>query len=749
MEKTLKVGMFLKKKGDFYATGISVSWKFKIMADQDTVTIEKQGLYDIVSKYYPGPHKFKNNRSEITSYYNPFNLLTFTNPNDATTFTLSLSRVFSVDLVNQKVFIKFIMHPSNPEYAFDIKTPIHSGEALISAEEKAQLDILNLIKNNILIDDKYPMPQCEQCGGLKVINGNCTEADDVTDQDFICNYCLQVVNDYFERLTNAITEIAEPTEMIIQRPNLISIANIGKAFAIDMNDLKLQNFFDALIIQINYFSGSIEANAALNLLLRISRLSETNQYHDLNQYISTLRECILPTDTRLEPVKQIRLMEPTSEKNPKPPQSVKTALDKLRQIQNKIKTGPTKLPSASQVEAPAISKSSVPTVSSQAAPQAAPQVEPQIVKPNEPMDELPNLKEDEVKSLSASEKASILMEMAESEVVMTDSLKESIKALDDLMNEKPLIKEANKPVMQPVMSSKEPKIIVHSENIKKPVEQPQIEHNTIPLVPPKKPETPSLAPKELPPPTLKPPKLTAPVIVLPHSEVSDQPTSPPTNNQEVPTNSGMNAPIIFSEESGVQPETPQIVQDHHENQQPPKLDFVKPEDIPIEMLESSEEDNSNINQSPKIEVEFAPQVTHQDNPVTPVQDTIIKPVVKTKPSSQSLIPFLDMNPLTNIKPEIAKKPTVSENQSQNLLQPFLEQKKDFGFLTSRGSGDSTSKKPVVPENPSDSSTTANQINQVFNAQKKKTSTVICEFCGAVIMASQNTCPACGSPIKKK
>jgi hypothetical protein len=87
--------------------------------------------------------------------------------------------------------------------------------------------------------------------------------------------------------------------MAYQRPNLINIANIGKAFAIDMNDQKLQSFFDALIIQINYFSGAIEANAALNLLLRISRLSETNQYQDLTQYISTLRECILQRKLKL------------------------------------------------------------------------------------------------------------------------------------------------------------------------------------------------------------------------------------------------------------------------------------------------------------------------------------------------------------------------------------------------------------------------------------------------------------------
>jgi hypothetical protein len=158
------------------------------------------------------------------------------------------------------------------------------------------------------------------------------------------------------------------------------------------------------------------------------------------------------------------LIEPPVEKNPKPPQSVKTALDKLRQIQNKKKTSSAKLPTAPNIYGKMISSTDTTSV--------PPQIKPQDVKLKETVEELSSFKDAEEIHLSANEKANIVDEVTESEVVMTDSLKESIKALDDLMNEKPLMKEANKPVMQPVMSSKEPKIIVHSEFIKKNTEQP-------------------------------------------------------------------------------------------------------------------------------------------------------------------------------------------------------------------------------------------------------------------------------------
>ncbi len=256
---------------------------------------------------------------------------------------------------------------------------------------------------------------------------------------------------------------------------------------------------------------------------------------------------------------------------------------------------------------------------------------------------------------------------------------------------------------------------------------------------------PSLAPKELPPPTLKQPKLTAPIVVLPTSNISEPIPDVPAKNENVLNKSEVKAPIVFSTEDVVsQPISPQTVQESQQIQTPPKLDFVKPEDIPIEMLESSEDNNENLNQIQKTEIKTDQQTTTPELSTPPVLDTIIKPIVKTKSAPQSFIPFLDFSPLTNIKPEIVKKNPANEQQSQNLLHPFLEQKKDFGFLTSKVSNKEEESKKIV----SSSESTSAKIDQIFNAQKKKTSTIICEFCGAVVMASQKTCPACGSPIKK-
>ncbi|MBD3351197.1 MAG: hypothetical protein GF364_06900 [Candidatus Lokiarchaeota archaeon] len=280
----------INESEDFYATGVAIKWNFYIRQENEFVEIEKSGLYDITCKYNNNKLNFRNARTKITEYYNIFNTLVFSDPSDGTRLSLVVNRIYNVDIVNGKIYLEFEMHPSAQVYAFDIRKPIHSGKASISFEERSEDKLLNLIRKNLIVGQDFKIPRCIQCNGVKTLKGNVNLDAETSEADFICMDCHRIANRFFKVLLKEVLKTKGREEMSNKRASLVSLANGGKSFAIDIDDSKLQGFYDTLIVQINHLSGAIDKNSALKLLLRLLRESKQNNYQSLSNYINEVKD---------------------------------------------------------------------------------------------------------------------------------------------------------------------------------------------------------------------------------------------------------------------------------------------------------------------------------------------------------------------------------------------------------------------------------------------------------------------------
>jgi len=293
---SLKFSDLMEKDKNFYATGVHIDWYFYLLDNNEPKLYEQSGLYNIISQSNYNINKIKNPKTKLSKYYNPYKTLRFTNNENGSIFTLCVNRITSIDIGGENIHIEFKIHPSITKYAFDYKLPLISGSADISAPENIINDLYYQIYNNLIIKNNGFRPKCEYCEGFKGINGKIKLEQPYNKKYMVCFDCINVANQFFNALLEEISQIKDWQEILDRRSELIQLSNSGKMFALENDDDKLQNFYDALIVQINYLAAAIDYEGASKLLIRIQRYAEKKGYRSLEEYTKLLRQSFSTID---------------------------------------------------------------------------------------------------------------------------------------------------------------------------------------------------------------------------------------------------------------------------------------------------------------------------------------------------------------------------------------------------------------------------------------------------------------------
>jgi len=284
----LTVDSFIKPKNEFHLKEIFIEWTLNMVDKEDSIIINISGNYIIDTKFYKNILEIEDAPTHHHNYYWPYYELIFTNLDDNKFFSLMANRIVSVDIKDNKLFFDFILHPNELLYGFDLNFPIQSGSALITTNNENLNLLIDILTNNLLIDEKYPIPRCRQCNGLLTIHGQKKSTDIILENDFICADCLKSASNFYKLLYSEILAISD--EELKQKFKIFyQYIEGGLKFAAAINDFELKCFYDLILLQIQVRIGNFSINNAETILDFYSEKIKNNNFSKFEKEISKFK----------------------------------------------------------------------------------------------------------------------------------------------------------------------------------------------------------------------------------------------------------------------------------------------------------------------------------------------------------------------------------------------------------------------------------------------------------------------------
>lgn len=195
------------------------------------------------------------------------------------------NRIIEVDVVEDKVLITFKCHSADPLYGFNLSEPIISGKAIISTEDESLNKFVDIIGENLLIKNNYPILRCSNCEGLLTLDGSKNPDDILYDADFFCMDCFIAANNYFNILD---AEIMQQNKESIkeQRKQFIQLIEAGINVATSIKSTVLIYHYDILTARIEFLSGNLNGEQISQIFGKYLDLCQKNNYTILSDYIN-------------------------------------------------------------------------------------------------------------------------------------------------------------------------------------------------------------------------------------------------------------------------------------------------------------------------------------------------------------------------------------------------------------------------------------------------------------------------------
>lgn len=279
------VESLIKNKVEFSAKDVPIKWSLKLISENVVNTIKKEGLFNINLEYNPKIINILNAKTEITSYIQPFSQMNFTDSENKIKFRLNLGRVINFSIMEDEIEVQFKFHEANPQFGFEINTPIASGVVNISGDEATISKLERIFRKNLFVDDEYLIPSCEKCKGLKCISGTTESIEGLTDSDFICGECYTTANNYCNLLINEFEKPLNVDNLNQQSSMLLDLIAKGKQNAKTIMESQLSHFYDVFYIFIEYVMGVFPKQETIKRLNKLNEFCKKRDYKKLKDYV--------------------------------------------------------------------------------------------------------------------------------------------------------------------------------------------------------------------------------------------------------------------------------------------------------------------------------------------------------------------------------------------------------------------------------------------------------------------------------